>query len=373
MRTKMTEMLGVEHPIVGFNRSPAVVAEVSKAGGFGVLAATAYKPDELDAQLTWIEEQVGDRPYGIDLLVPNKAVQGDPNDLAASLRAQIPEEHLEFVTDLLERYGIPPLPTGARSSGDGVNADASLVPQLLDVAFSHRISLVASALGTPPPHLVERAQQNGVVVASLVGKREHAERQLAAGVDMLVAQGTEAGGHTGTIATTVLTPEIVDIAGDVPVLAAGGIASGRQIAAALALGAAGVWCGSVWLSTHEDIAPRAVKEKFLAAGSGDTVRSPTRTGKPARQLRSAWHDEWAEPGSPEPLPMPLQMMLTLEAWDRIDAAAEQGHEGAKQLESFFIGQVVGSFTRLRGAGELTRELAADCRARLAELGALAES
>lgn len=260
MRTKMTEMLGVEHPIVGFNRSPAVVAEVSKAGGFGVLAATAYKPDELDAQLTWIEEQVGDRPYGIDLLVPNKAVQGDPNDLAASLRAQIPEEHLEFVADLLERYGIPPLPTGARSSGDGVNADASLVPQLLDVAFSHRISLVASALGTPPPHLVERAQQNGVVVASLVGKREHAERQLAAGVDMLVAQGTEAGGHTGTIATTVLTPEIVDIAGDVPVLAAGGIASGRQIAAALALGAAGVWCGSVWLSTHEDIAPRGQGE-----------------------------------------------------------------------------------------------------------------
>ncbi len=368
----MTEMLGVEHPIVGFNRSPAVVAEVSKAGGFGVLAATAYKPAELDAQLTWIERQIGDRPYGVDLLVPGKAAKGDPDDLVASLRAQIPGEHLEFVEDLLERYGIPPLPAQAPSSGDGVNIDASLVPQLLDVAFAHRISLVANALGTPPPDLSRRGKENGVLVAGLVGKREHAERQLAAGVDLLVAQGTEAGGHTGTIATTVLTPEIVDAAGDVPVLAAGGMSSGRQIAAALALGAAGAWCGSVWLSTHEDIAPRAVKEKFLAAGSGDTLRSPVRTGKPARQLHSAWHDEWTRPGSPDPLPMPLQPMLTLHAWDRIDAAAEQGHEGAKELESFYIGQVVGFFAELRGAGELTRELAAGCRARIAELAGLAE-
>lgn len=373
MRTKMTELLGVAHPIIGFNRSPAVVAEVCKAGGFGVLAATAYKPDELDAQLTWIEEQIGDRPYGVDLLVPGKTAHGDPDDLVASLRAQIPDEHVKFVEDLLERYDIPALPDGAPSSGDGVNVDSSMVPALLDVAFSHRISLVANALGTPPPDLVERGKNGGVVVASLVGKREHAERQLAAGVDLLVAQGTEAGGHTGTIATTVLTPDIVDVAGDVPVLAAGGMASGRQIAAALALGAAGAWCGSVWLNTHEDIAPKAIKDKFLAAGSGDTLRSPTRTGKPARQLRSAWHDEWDKPESPQPLAMPLQPMLTLGAWDRIDAAAEQGHEGAKELESFFIGQVVGSFDHLRGAGELTRELAADCRARLAELGGLADS
>lgn len=373
MRTAMTELLGVEHPIVGFNRSPAVVAEVSKAGGFGVLAATAYKPDELDAQLTWIEEQIGNTPYGVDLLVPSKIAHGDPDNLVASLRAQIPDEHINFVENLLQRYDIPPLPDGAPTSGDGVNVDSSMVPALLDVAFSHRISLIANALGTPPPELVKRGKDNEVVVASLVGKPEHAERQLAAGVDLLVAQGTEAGGHTGSIATTVLTPDIVDVAGSVPVLAAGGMASGRQIAAALALGAAGAWCGSVWLNAHEDIAPNAVKHKFLAAGSGDTLRSPTRTGKPARQLHSAWHDEWAKSDSPRPLPMPLQPMLTLDAWDRIDAAAEQGSEGAKELESFFIGQVVGSFTHLRGAGELTRELAADCRESLAKLGSLAES
>ena len=184
-------------------------------------------------------------------------------------------------------------------------------------------------------------------VAALVGQPRHAIRQIEAGVDLLIAQGTEAGGHTGTIATMVLTPEIVDIAAGRPVLAAGGIASGRQMAAALALGAAGVWCGSVWLSSEEDVANQAIKAKFLGATSSDTVRSRTRTGKPARQLRSAWHEEWEQPGSPAPLSLPLQPMLVNEAWQRIDAAARTGHEGALRLESFFVGQVVGSFERDR--------------------------
>jgi NAD(P)H-dependent flavin oxidoreductase YrpB (nitropropane dioxygenase family) len=189
-------------------------------------------------------------------------------------------------------------------------------------------------------------------------------------VDVLIAQGTEAGGHTGTIATTVLTPEIVDLAEGRPVLAAGGIGSGRQMAAALALGAAGVWCGSVWLSSQEDITPIEVKEKFLAATSSDTLRSKTRTGKPARQLRSAWHDEWEAEGAPAPLPMPLQPMLVNEAWNRIDAAAAAGNDGAKKLESFFIGQVVGSFTALRPAADIARQLVDDCEQRLRELAAL---
>jgi NAD(P)H-dependent flavin oxidoreductase YrpB (nitropropane dioxygenase family) len=171
----------------------------------------------------------------------------------------------------------------------------------------------------------------------------------------------------------ILTPEIVDVAGDVPVLAAGGIASGRQMAAALALGAAGVWCGSVWLSSEEDIAPASIKQKFLAATSSDTLRSATRTGKPARQLRSAWHDEWEQPGAPRPLPMPLQALLVKPAWDRIDEAAEAGNERAIELQSFYIGQVVGSFAQLRSTAEITRELVETCRARLDELGRLAES
>ena len=372
MKTALTEMLGVESPLVGFNRSPGVVAEVTRAGGFGVLAASAYTPSELDATLTWIEEQVGGRPYGVDVLVPGKTATGDPADLVAGLRAQIPQAHLDFVDDLLRRYGIPELPADTEEAAvdeiaASLTAGAGGVEALLDVAFSHRISLVANALGTPPPDLVERGKRNGVAVAALVGQAKHAVRQLDAGVDVLIAQGTEAGGHTGTIATMVLTPEIVDLAGSVPVLAAGGIASGRQMAAALALGAAGVWCGSVWLSSAEDITPDSVKSKYLDAGSGDTVRSPARTGKPARQLRSVWHDEWEKPGSPAPLPMPLQPMLVSRAWNRIDHAAAEGDVNARALESFFIGQVVGGFTRLRPAAEITRGLVDDCEARLQEL------
>ncbi|ORA61160.1 monooxygenase [Mycolicibacterium elephantis] len=370
MRTPFTDLIGIQHPLVGFNRSPAVVAEVTRAGGLGVLAATAYAPAELDAQLTWIEERVDGRPFGVDLLVPEKVAVGDPDDLIASLRAQIPDEHRRFVTDLLAKYEIPELPSDAAPL---INDDiaAALNPDgvdaLLDVVFEHPIALVANALGTPPPSLVERAKANGIVVAALVGQAKHARRQVAAGVDVLIAQGTEAGGHTGTIATTVLTPEVVSVAEGRPVLAAGGIATGEQMAAGLALGAAGVWCGSVWLNSFEDITPFPIKQKFLAAASIDTVRSPLRTGKPARQLRSAYHAEWDGPDSPSPLPMPLQPMLVNDAFNRIDAAAADGHAGALELETFFIGQVVGSFTTLRPAREITLDMVADCEERLRAL------
>jgi NAD(P)H-dependent flavin oxidoreductase YrpB (nitropropane dioxygenase family) len=370
MRTAFTELVGVRHPIVGFNRSPGVVAEVTKAGGLGVLAASAYTPGELDAQLHWIENQVDGKPYGVDVLLPEGLATGDPGDLIASLRAQIPEAHIAFVRSLLEKYGIPEAPRVASHDEIAASLNPRGAGALLDVAFGHRIALIASALGTPPPGLVARAKKEGVAVAALVGQAKHARRQIDAGVDVLIAQGTEAGGHTGTIATMVLTPEIVGIAGGRPVLAAGGIASGRQVAAALALGAAGAWCGSVWLCSEEDVANQAIKAKFLAAASSDTLRSPTRTGKPARQLRTAWHDEWERPGSPAPLPMPLQPLLVNEAWQRIDAAAEAGHPGALALESFFVGQVVGSFDAIRPAGEITRQMAAECEQRITELGAM---
>jgi NAD(P)H-dependent flavin oxidoreductase YrpB (nitropropane dioxygenase family) len=377
MRTAFTELVGVEHPLAGFNRTPAVVVEVSRAGGLGVLGATMYSPDELDEQLTWIEEQLAGRPYGVDLLVPAQTTDRNLDELVADLRSQIPDEHRRFVEGLLQKYGIPPLAEtdtldrlGRIDASLETNTDATLVAELLDVTFSHRIALVASALGTPPPAMLERAKAQGVPVAALVGKREHAERQLAAGVDLIVAQGTEAGGHTGNVATMVLTPEVVEVAGDVPVLAAGGIASGPQLAAALALGAAGGWAGSVWLSSHEDAASRVIKEKLLAASSSDTIISPTRTGKSARQLRSAWIDEWQAAGAPATLPMPLQPMLVRGAWERIDVAAEKGSDQARNLESFFIGQVVGSFRDLRSTKKIVQEIVEACEARLREIGSL---
>ncbi len=371
MRTAATELLGIEHPLVGFSRSPGVVAAVSRAGGLGVLGATAYTPEQLDAQLTWITEQVDGKPFGVDVLIPAKSVPGDPANLIASLRAQIPAEHIAFVDDLLAKYEIPADPGKALFTDDlmaglaGNGAEA-----LLEVAFRHPLALVANALGPAPEAMLALGREHGVPVAALVGSPKHAQQQLERGVDLLIAQGTEAGGHTGTIATMVLTPEIVELAGDTPVLAAGGIASGAQMAAALALGAAGVWCGSVWLRSEEDITPREIKKKFVAADSSATLRSPTRTGKPARQLRSAWHDAWESPGAPPPLPMPLQPLLVNDAWNRIDAAAEAGHPGALELESFFIGQVVGRFRQLEPAYAIATGILRDCEARLREVAAL---
>ncbi|WP_019875822.1 nitronate monooxygenase [Sporichthya polymorpha] len=371
MRTVATELLGIEHPLIGFSRSPGVVAAVSRAGGLGVLGATAYTPEQLDAQLTWITEQVEGKPFGVDVLIPAKSVPGDPANLIASLRAQIPAAHIRFVDELLAKYEIPADAGKALFTDDlmaglaGNGAEA-----LLEVAFRHPLALVANALGPAPEPMLRLGREHGVPVAALVGSPKHAQQQLERGVDLLIAQGTEAGGHTGTIATMVLTPEIVELAGDTPVLAAGGIASGAQMAAALALGAAGVWCGSVWLRSEEDITPREIKEKFLAAGSSSTLRSPTRTGKPARQLRSAWHDAWESSDAPPPLPMPLQPLLVNDAWNRIDAAAEAGHPGALELESFFIGQVVGRFRQLEPAYDIATGMIRDCEARLREVAAL---
>ena len=369
MRTAFTDLVGCTHPLVAFERSPKVVVEASKSGAFGVLAATAYTAEELDAQLTWIESKLDGRPYGVDLLVPEQKVVADRDNLVESLRAQIPQEHIDFVGSLMDKYDIPQLPPGT-ATHDPTNTDASKVGGLLDVCFAHDIKLIANALGTPPADMVRQAKAKGVPVAALVGKPQHAERQLAAGVDLLIAQGYEAGGHTGEIATMILTPEIIDMAGDVPVLTAGGIGSGRQLAAALMLGAAGGWAGSVWLSTVEDVAVQAIKDKFLAATSSDTERNRTRTGKPARQLISAWHKEWARSGL-STLPMPLQPMLTLDAWNRIDAAADDGHAGALELESFFIGQLVGRFDQIRTTRQVVDDIMNECRSRLTTAADLA--
>ena len=372
MRTPLCEEFGIEYPIFAFTHCRDVVAAVSKAGGLGVLGAVGFSPEQLEIELDWIDEHIDGKPYGVDTVMPQKAVDvhgATPDELIAQIRGMIPERHRQYVEELIARFELPELPTGDEPHGV-IGWAEDVARAHVEIAFAHPIALLANALGPPPAGLVARARQAGIAVAALVGQAKHARRQLDAGVDVLIAQGTEAGGHTGTIATMVLTPEIVDIAGGRPVLAAGGIASGRQMAAALALGAAGVWCGSVWLSSEEDVANQALKAKFLAASSSDTLRSPTRTGKPARQLRTAWHDEWERPGSPGPLPMPLQPMLVNEAWQRIDAAADAGHEGALRLESFFIGQVVGSFDAVRPAAEITRQLAADCEQRIAELGGL---
>ena len=226
----------------------------------------------------------------------------------------------------------------------------------MDIALAHRPALVANALGPPPSEMVDRCHEAGVTVAALAGTKVHAERHVAAGADVIIAQGTEGGGHTGHIGSMVLLPEVVDAVAPVPVLGAGGIGRGRQMAAAMALGAAGVWCGSVWLTTAEAETPPVVKDKMLAAGSGDTLRSRSMTGKPARMLRTAWTEEWDRDDTPAPLGMPLQPMLTGAAIDRINRAAHQEGSGAEELATYFVGQVVGTMNRTRGAGQVVLDM-----------------
>ncbi len=364
MNTPVTELLGIDFPLLAFSHCRDVVAAVTNAGGFGVLGAAGLTPEVLDAELCWIDGHVAGRPYGADVLVPERTAALRGGDLDAL----VPEGHRRFVGELLDRHG---LPSGEVRLGSIRLGDPDTTAGLLDVAFSHPIALVANALGPPPEHLVAQAGRRGVPVAALVGSRYHAERQLAAGVELLVAQGGEAGGHTGEIPTMVLVPEVVAAAaGRVPVLAAGGIVTGRQMAAAMALGADGAWTGSVWLTTEEAETAPATKAKMLAAGSGDTVRSRGRTGKPARQLRSGWTDAWDDPAGPGALPMPLQSMLAEPALDRVDTAAAGGHEGARELATYFVGQGVGLLDSVRPARRVVAEMMEDFAAAVARLAEL---
>ncbi|MGW3198087.1 NAD(P)H-dependent flavin oxidoreductase [Streptomyces sp. NPDC001118] len=334
MQTELSRTLGVEHAVFGFTPFPAVAAAISRAGGFGVLGAVRYTaPDDLKRDLDWIEAHVGDRPYGLDVVMPAKKVEGVTE---ADVEAMIPEGHRQFVRDTLARHGVPELAEGEASGWRITGWMEQVARTQLDVAFDHPIKLLANALGSPPADVVARAHDRGVLVAALAGSARHARKHQEAGIDIVVAQGYEAGGHTGEIATMVLTPEVVEAVDPLPVLAAGGIGSGRQVAAALTLGAQGVWLGSLWLTTTEaDLHAPALTRKLLAAGSGDTVRSRALTGKPARQLRTEWTDAWDDPAGPGTLPMPLQGLLVAEAVSRI-----QKYE-VEPLLGTPVGQIVG--------------------------------
>ena len=360
MKNRMCEMFGIDVPIFAFSHCRDVVVEVSKAGGMGVLGMARMSPDQVEADLKWIDDHIEGKPYGIDVLMPQKIddvseMKYDPDEL-------LPKEHVQFVRDMLEKAGIPELPTDEaaelkREIVKGMNFTPRESLEMIDACMKHPIKLIVNALGPPPPDMIERAHANGVLVGALAGKKAHAVRHVASGVDIIIAQGHEAGGHTGDIGTMVLVPEIVDAVAPTPVLAAGGIGSGRQVAASIALGAQGVWCGSVWLTTLEAETHPVVKEKFLAATSSDTLRSRSRTGKPARQLRSAWTDEWEGESSPGTLPMPLQPMLIAHASRQVDRAAmNPENKGAVELSNYFVGQIVGSMNESISATRVVEDM-----------------
>jgi NAD(P)H-dependent flavin oxidoreductase YrpB (nitropropane dioxygenase family) len=366
VRTSLCPLLGIEYPIVGFSPSEHVAAAVSRAGGLGVLGCVRFNdPGELDAVLGWMDANTDGRPYGVDVVMPAKV----PTEGAAiDLGTMIPVEHRDFVEQTLTRLGVPPLPEGSASGGGVLGWLHSVARQHVEVAMEHPARLIANALGSPPPDVISRAHERGMLVAALAGKAEHARGHVASGVDIIVAQGYEAGGHTGEIASMVLVPEIVDAVGaEVPVLAAGGIGCGRQVAAALALGAVGAWMGSAWLITEENVlgthAP-ALREALLAATSSDTVRSRIYSGKPARLLKNRWTQAWAEKGAPDPLPMPLQNLLVSDAHQRLMRS------GLPDVIPMPVGQIVGRMNEVRPVADVIAALVAEADDVLSRLGGL---
>ncbi len=366
MKTPICEMFDIEFPLIAFTHCRDVVVAVSKAGGMGVFGAVAHPPDRLEEELRWIDEHIEGRPYGIDLIVPNKMAEVSVGGLNRDkVEAAIPQEYFQFAAGILAQHDIPA--EGLYSFRDETfrasqNMQASGAAETLEVAFSHPIKLVANALGIPPTIMLEMGKRHGVQVAALVGAKKHAVRQVQAGVDVLIAAGGEAGGHCGDVSTMVLIPEIheaIQPYGNVPILAAGGIVTGRQMAACMAMGAAGVWTGSVWLTTSEAETNPVVKEKMLHASSRDTVRSKARTGKYSRQLRSAWTDAWEAEDSPTPLPMPLQSLVTEPALGRVDKLSQGGHAGARELSTYWVGQGVGLMNRQMSAAAVVQEFKED--------------
>lgn len=363
MRTALCDRFGIEYPIFVFTPSEKVAAAVTRAGGMGVLGCVRFnQADDLESVLCWMDANTDGKPYGVDVVMPAKV---PTEGTSVDINSYIPQSHRDFVAKTLTGLGVPPLPDGGAGSEGVLGWLHSVARSHVDVALGgrgggHRISLIANALGSPPADVLDRAHAAGVPVAALAGTAAHARRHAANGVDIVVAQGYEAGGHTGEIASMVLVPEVVEelaAVGDVPVLAAGGIGTGRQVAAALALGASGVWMGSAFLTAAEyDLGarhadgPSVIQQALLAASSSDTVRRRIYSGKPARLLKSRWTDAWDADDAPEPLPMPLQNILVAEAHQRMSVSSDP------TAVAMPVGQIVGRMNEIRPAADIVAEL-----------------
>jgi NAD(P)H-dependent flavin oxidoreductase YrpB (nitropropane dioxygenase family) len=365
MKTSVCEMFGIEVPIFAFSHCRDVVVEVSKAGGLGVLGVGYYTAEQLEVELKWIDDHIGGLPYGVDLLMPNNA---DAEAHSRKIRVEdLPQEQVQFIRKVLDDAGIPRLPEGDNALQDEISHITMTKAEslrCLETALKHPIKLVVNALGTPPKEMVERCHGLGIKVGSLVGKVEHALAQKEAGVDLIVAQGSEAGGHTGSISSMILWPSVVDAVAPTPVLGAGGIGRGRQMAAALALGCDGIWCGSIWLGTKQsDLLPE-MKELLYGAKADQAVQSRSRTGKPARMLKSKLTEAWEQPGAPKFAGMPWQTMINTEPRLRIERARD------KDFLTCPVGQIVGDMKEEQTVKQVIYDLLseyADATERMIEL------
>jgi NAD(P)H-dependent flavin oxidoreductase YrpB (nitropropane dioxygenase family) len=376
MRTELCDRFGIQYPIFVFTPSEKVAAAVSKAGGLGVLGCVRFNDaDDLETVLQWMDANTDGSPYGVDIVMPAKV---PTEGTSVDINKLIPQTHRDFVAKTLADLGVPPLPDDEERSEGVLGWLHSVARSHVEVALKHPIKLIANALGSPPKDVIDQAHAAGVPVAALAGSAKHAQRHVDNGVDIVIAQGHEAGGHTGEIASMVLVPEVVDavaaLGRQTAVLAAGGIGSGRQVAAALALGAQGVWMGSAFLTAAEyDLGERlpsgrsVIQEAMLAATSSDTVRRRIYTGKPARLLKSRWTDAWDAEGAPEPLPMPLQNILVSEAHQRMSESSDP------TTVAMPVGQIVGRMNEIRPVADIIAELVEGFEAASKRLDGIRES
>lgn len=352
---KIAGLVDIEHPVFGFSHSTDVVAAVTNNGGLGVWGATRSTPEEIEAGLAKIRAAVGSRPFGVDLVLPKGMPERDDR---AAIEERIPDGHRAFVSGIAETYGVPD-DGGSGMRSRFVRSEESAQRQIEKVLASD-VDVFALGIGSPP-EVITAAKERGKRVVSLVGAPRHAQAALRLGADILVAQGYDAGAHTGPIGTFSLVPKIADLAGDVPVLAAGGVATGRHIAAALALGAVGVWMGSAWLVTREEGTDPVVLQKLLSAGIEDTVISRADSGKTLRQIRTAWSDAWAAPDAPAPLRMPYQDILVGDILGAID------RHKVEPLMHSPAGQSIGYFDRETTVADILADLVAEAHRTLTGL------
>ncbi|MBT2266077.1 nitronate monooxygenase [Rhodococcus erythropolis] len=375
MYTDLCDRLGIEFPIFAFSHCRDVVAAVSRAGGFGMLGAVGVTPEQLAIDLDWIDREVGDRPYGVDVVIPQNDSAGDEVDPVAlheRLLKQVPQEHFDYAKKVLKDHGIPELAEGEFHNGMITRSNSTTARLHVAEAMRHpNVKVIANALGAPPQDLTDMIHDSGRLVAGLCGSVDHARRHAASGVDIIVAQGGEGGGHTGYIGSMVLWPQVVEAVAPLPVLAAGGVGNGAQIAAALAMGAQGVWNGTLWLSTEESEMTDVQRRAIISADSKDAIISRSLTGKRNRLLRSGWTEAWEKPEAPEPLPLPLQDLVAGEAVTRLETYPNANAE----MHITPSGQVAGQIKKVSKAADLVLELAEqylDATERLAALNARLE-
>ncbi len=358
MFSKLSKQLDMDHAIFAFSHCRDVVAGVSNSGGMVVLGAGWFSPEQLAEELDWLDKHV-EGGYGVDVVIPQKYEgidEVDPDVLEARLWKQIPEGHVDFANEVQSEHGVPKWPEDMPHTEPTLPGAtyATALPLIKEALTRPKCKVIVNALGLPPADVIEMVHDSGRLIGALCGKVKQALSHKDAGLDFVVAQGGEGGGHTGEIGSIVLWPQIADAIAPLPMLAAGGVGNGRQMLAAMSAGAAGVWTGSLWLTVEEAAGQPAQKESYLKATSEDTVRSRAWTGKHARLIKNKWTDAWDDESTPTPLGMPMQFMISADARRRTELYA--GVEKAQDVAMNPVGQVIGQLNQVESCRDVVYRL-----------------